>query len=768
MDVKANHKDPVCGMIVEPQQGDRRAFYEGQTYHFCSTSCREKFIADPGGYLSGRAQERDNREAQKDAIYTCPMHPEIEQVGPGSCPKCGMALEPKTISREEPANPELEDLTRRFWLSLFLTVPLIVISMGLPLVGVDQWVPPLYLHWVELALATPAVLWCGLPFFQRGWQSLVPWNVNMFTLISLGAGAAYFYSLAALAVPDFLPAAFRDDQGTAPVYFEAAAVIILLVIVGQIMELRARAQTGAALRGLLDLAPPSAIRLNDDGSTEEIDLSHVVEGEKLRVLPGARIPVDGSIVEGTSAIDESAMTGEPLPVERGAGDQVIGGTLNGSGSFVMQAEKVGEDTLLSQIVQRVSEAQRSRAPVQRLADRVAAWFVPVVVAVAIVAFGIWFWFGPAPAGAHALIAAVSVLIIACPCALGLATPMSIMVGTGRGAKAGVLFRDAEALETLQKADTFVFDKTGTITEGAPQLTGVTTLEGTDRADFLRLAASVERASEHPLGKAVVQGAVAEELTLATASSVTSEPGGGIAGTVEGRTVRLGTADYLKKHGIDTTELKKKAVAEQGRGASVAFVAIDEAAAGFLAITDPIRANSASAIAALKSEGLTVVMLTGDQQETAEAVARELGIVDVRAGVKPTEKQDVVQELMAEGRTVAMAGDGVNDAPALAAAHIGIAMGTGTDIAIESAGVVLVRGDLQALLRARKLSRATMSNIRTNLFFAFVYNAVGVPIAAGILYPVMGLVLSPMVAAAAMAASSVSVILNALRLRGVKL
>jgi Cu+-exporting ATPase len=696
--------------------------------------------------------------------FTCPMHPEIVRDEAGECPICGMALEPITVAAEESTSPELIDMTRRFLVSAGITAPLLVIAMGELIPGLAGVVRGAWNPWAQLALATPAVLWAGWPFFVRGWKSLVTRNLNMFTLIAIGTGAAYGYSLAAVLAPDIFPEGFRDDAGNVGLYFEAAAVITTLVLLGQVLELRARERTSGALRALLDLAPRTARRLGKDGEEEEVPLDRVERGDRLRVRPGDSIPVDGVVVEGHSSVDESMVTGEPIPIEKTVGAAVIGGTINGTGGLIMEAEKVGRDTMLARIFQMVAEAQRSRAPIQRLADSVAGYFVPVVIIVAILAFAVWAFLGPPPALAYALLAAVSVLIIACPCALGLATPMSIMVGIGRGAQAGVLIKNAEALERFEKVDTLVVDKTGTLTQGKPQLREVVSLGEEDENELLALAASLERASEHPLAEAIVAGARARNVALADPSEFQSITGKGVMARVRDREVVLGNASLMADRGIDTSGLDQSAEALRREGATAMFVAVDGRAAGLVAVADPIKETTPSALQALKAEGIRVVMLTGDNRTTAEAVARKLGIEDVEADVLPDHKNEVVRRLREQGRVVAMAGDGVNDAPALAQADIGIAMGSGTDVAIESAGVTLVKGDLNGIVRARRLSRATMRNIRQNLFFAFVYNSLGVPIAAGVLYPLFGMLLSPMIAAAAMSLSSVSVVGNALRLR----
>jgi len=720
---------------------------------------------EPASCCSGHAAP--SAPAAPGSKYTCPMHPEVVQDGPGSCPICGMALEPMSVSREKPENEELKDMTRRFLVGLVFALPLFLMEMGGHLLGLDLPLGPRAAAFLQLALATPVVLWAGAPFFQRGWASLRSMNLNMFTLIAIGTGAAYAYSLVAALAPGLFPAAFRMADGSVPLYFEAAAVITVLVLLGQVLELRARERTGDALRALLDLAPRTARRVTGSGD-EEVPLEEVAKGDRLRVRPGERIPVDGEIVEGRSAVDESMVTGESVPVEKAPGARAIGGTLNGQGSFVMRAEGIGEDTVLARIVALVAAAGRSRAPIQGLADKVAGIFIPAVLAVAVTAFAVWTVFGPDPAFAHALIAAVSVLIVACPCALGLATPMSIMVATGRGAGLGVLIRNAEALERFEKVDTLVIDKTGTLTEGKPALREVVPVKGISREELLTLAASLENGSEHPLAAAIVAGAQAEGFSLQDTEDFDAPSGKGVTGRVGSKSVALGNRALFDGLGIDVSPLEARSNALRGEGATTVFVGIDGKLAGLIAVADPVKKTTAEALRLLHKEGLRIVMLTGDGRATAEAVARDLGIDEVEAEVLPEDKAEVVKRLQREGRIVAMAGDGVNDAPALASADVGIAMGSGTDVAMESAGVTLVKGDLMGILRARELSRATMRNIRQNLFFAFVYNAAGVPIAAGILYPVFGLLLSPVFAAAAMSLSSVSVIANALRLRRVRL
>ncbi len=760
-------RDPVCNMVVDPATAKHSAEHHGHTYYFCNPRCREKFIANPAAYLKP-PQHREAPTAKPGVIYTCPMHPEVRQLGPGSCPKCGMALELEdaVAGAAEGPNPELADMTRRFWIGLVLAVPVVALEMGGHVANLHTVLDQQTNNWLQLALATPVVLWAGMPFFARAWQSLANRSLNMFTLIAMGTGIAWLYSIVATFAPGAFPAAFRDAHGAVAVYFEAAAVITVLVLLGQVLELRARENTGGAIRALLNLAPKVAHRTNG-ASDEDIPLDHVATGDRLRVRPGESVPVDGVVVEGKSNVDESMVTGEPVPVTKDAGDKVIGGTINQTGAFVMQAEKVGAETMLAQIVGMVAKAQRSRAPIQRLADQVSGWFVPAVIAVAALAFVAWSVFGPEPRFTFGLIAAVAVLIIACPCALGLATPMSIMVGVGRGAQAGVLIKDAEALERLEKIDTLVVDKTGTLTEGKPKVVAVETVGTTTRADLLRLAVALERQSEHPLASAIVREAEGQG-ALPAVTAFDAVTGKGVVGRVENRDVAIGNAKLLADRNVATAPLDAVADRWRGEGATVMYVAIDGAPAGLIAVADPIKATTPDAIAQLKAEGVRVVMLTGDNRTTAESVARQLGIEEVIADVLPDQKSAVIQRLRAEGRNVAMAGDGVNDAPALAAAEVGIAMGTGTDVAMESAGVTLVKGDLSAIVRARKLSRAVMRNIRQNLFFAFVYNAAGVPIAAGALYPVFGILLSPVIAAAAMSLSSVSVIANALRLRQVRI
>jgi Cu+-exporting ATPase len=756
--------DPVCGMTVDPHTAKHHTEHGGRAYYFCSAGCRTKFVNDPQKYLGGR----EPAPVPEGTIYTCPMHPEIRQVGPGSCPICGMALEPEIAGTETGPNPELVDMTRRFWIGLVLTLPIFVLEMGAHIVGAHSWVDPKLSNYIQFAFATPVVLWAGWPFFVRGWQSLVTRNLNMFTLIAMGTGVAYVYSLAATFVPQIFPHAFRGHGSTPASYFEAASVITVLVLMGQVLELRAREATSGAIRALLDLAPKTARRVKDDGSDEEVSLDTVQVDDRLRVRPGDKVPVDGVVLEGRSALDESMVTGESMPVTKKKDSRVIGGTINKSGSFVMRADKIGRDTLLSQIVQMVASAQRSRAPIQRLADQVSAWFVPAVIAVALLAFVAWAMFGPEPRFAFGLVAAVSVLIIACPCALGLATPMSIMVGVGRGAQAGVLIKNAEALERMEKIDTLVIDKTGTLTEGKPKVVAITPTTGFDEAKILQLAASVERGSEHPLAAAIVAAAAERNFELSPVRNFDSPVGKGVIGTIEDKRLALGNARFLGELNIDTSALWAEAERLRGDGATAIFLAVNGKPAGVIAIADPVKTTTPDALRALAAEGIRVVMLTGDNRTTAQAVARRLSIADVEAEVLPDQKSAVVEKLQREGRVVAMAGDGVNDAPALAGADVGIAMGTGADVAIESAGVTLLKGDLNGIVKARTLSHAVMHNIRQNLFFAFIYNALGVPVAAGVLYPLFGILLSPIIAAAAMALSSVSVVGNALRLRRVNL
>ncbi len=761
-------RDVVCGMQIDPRRAAETLEHEGVTYSFCSAGCAAKFRGDPQRYLAEgvEAAPAPAPTASASGKWTCPMHPDVIEDGPGACPICGMALEPMTPSGDsDEANAELADMGKRFGVSAALSAPLLVVSMGAMLPGLADLLPEGGTRQlIELALATPVVLWGAWPFFARGWRSLSTRNLNMFTLIALSVGVAYGFSVVAALAPGIFPATFREADGTVPVYFETAAVIVTLVLLGQVLELRARSRTSGAIRALLGLAPKTARRIESDGSDVDIPLDAVQLGDQLRVRPGEKVPVDGVVVEGNSSVDESMLSGEPIPVEKTAGDAVTGGTVNGTGSFVLGAEAVGSATVLARIVQMVADAQRSRAPIQKLADKVSGWFVPAVIGVAALAFGAWWWLGPEPRFAHALVSAVAVLIIACPCALGLATPMSIMVGTGRGATAGVLIRDAEALETMERVDTVVVDKTGTLTEGKPALVSVEPADAVQADDLLRFAAAIERGSEHPLAAAIVAGAEARDLSVPAATDFASRTGLGLTGTVEGRRVAIGNAALMAELGVDASALSSRGDALRAAGQTVVLVAIDGRAAGLLGVADPIKQGTPEALAQLRAMHVEVIMLTGDNRRTAEAVARELGIDRVEADVRPEKKRDVIERLQNEGRTVAMAGDGVNDAPALARAHVGIAMGTGTDVAMESAGITLVQGDLRGIARARRLSGATMRNIRHNLIFAFAYNALGVPIAAGVLYPMFGIVLSPMLAALAMTFSSVSVITNSLRLR----
>ena len=756
--------DPVCGMKVDPATSRHRHDCKGQTWHFCSNGCRAKFATDPDKYLKPKVEAPP---APAGTIYTCPMHPEIRQVGPGSCPICGMALEPLLATADAGPNPELVDMNRRFWIGLVLALPVVALEMGGHLFGLPHSLE-VNSNWLQLVFATPVVLWAGWPFFVRGWSSLLNRSLNMFTLVAMGTGVAYLYSVVGTLAPQLFPPAFRDMHGMVAVYFEAAAVITVLVLLGQVLELRARESTSGAIKALLDLAPKTARRIAADGSEHDVQLDEVRLGDHLRVRPGDKVPVDGAVIEGRSAVDESMVTGESMPVTKEAGANVIGGTINQSGALVMEARKIGRDTMLAQIVQLVADAQRSRAPIQRLADQVSAWFVPAVILVAVAAFAAWATFGPEPRFTYGLVAAVAVLIIACPCALGLATPMSIMVGVGRGAQSGVLIKNAEALERMEKVDTLVVDKTGTLTLGKPGVTRIIAADGFAEADVLRLAASVERASEHPIATAIVRAAAERALALSAVTDFDSPTGKGALGTVDGKKVVLGNANFLAERAIDVKALAASADQLRQDGATAIFAGIDGRVAGVLAIADPVKPTTSEALAGLKAAGVHVVMLTGDNATTAKAIARQLQIDDVEAEVLPEQKSEVVKRYRREGRVVAMAGDGVNDAPALAAADVGIAMGTGTDVAMESAGVTLLKGDLTGILRARKLSQAVMRNIRQNLFSAFIYNALGVPVAAGVLYPTFGILLSPIIAAAAMSLSSVSVIGNALRLRAVRL
>ena len=796
--------DPVCGMIVTAK-AELQLKYKETTYRFCSENCLHKFKENPDEYLDKSKSTEPSKLEGDSGIYTCPMHPEIEQQGtgscpkcgmalelkglpvaetkteytcpmhpeivldkPGSCPKCGMALEPRTITVEE-KNDELIDMSRRFWLSTIFAVPVFIIAMIADLA--PQWLPEFLsmrsVQWIEFTLATPVVLWGGWPFFVRGWQSVVTWNLNMFTLIGLGVSVAWVFSVIALMFPQIFPAVMKHAGGTVPVYFEAAAVITALVLLGQVLELRARSRTNAAIQMLLSLAPNTAKIIREDGTEEDIPLEHVQVGDTLRVRPGEKIPVDGIVVDGVSHVDESMVTGEPIPVVKSDGEKLIGATVNGTGSMLMRAEKVGADTLLSQIVNMVAEAQRSRAPIQKMADQVSSYFVPVVVLIAITTFVVWWLWGPEPSLAYAIVNAVAVLIIACPCALGLATPISIMVGTGRGAAAGVLIKNAEALEIMRKVDTLIVDKTGTLTEGKPKLVTIVSLNSFDEKSNLEFAASLERGSEHPLAEAIVRGATDKKIKLVNVDNFQSITGHGVTGNVNQHEIGLGNFKLMERLGIDAKEIVTQADDLRSEGQTVMYLSVDKQLAGLIGVADPIKASTPEAIHDLQEEGLHIVMLTGDSQKTAEAVAKKLNI-EVQAEVLPDQKAAMVKQLQAEGKIVAMAGDGINDAPALAQAHVGIAMGTGTDVAMESAGVTLVKGDLRGIVRARRLSRATMRNIKQNLFFAFIYNSAGVPVAAGLLYPFMGILLSPIIAAAAMSFSSVSVIANALRLRKVKL
>jgi Cu+-exporting ATPase len=800
--------DPVCGMKVDPSRAAASVSYQGATVYFCSQGCAAKFRASPEKFAQAKpdaAPSKPPTKTEPRREYTCPMHPEIKQPGPGNCPKCGMALEAATVTapakrteytcpmhpeivrdapgscpicgmalepREvtaEETNPELADMTRRLWISVALAAPMLalMVSAFLPSTPLQHLFSARVWAWIEFALATPVVLWCGLPFFVRGWQSVVHRSLNMFTLIALGTGSAYLYSVFATAVPQIFPASFRGGGGQIDVYFEPAAVIVALVLLGQVMELRARSQTSSAIRALLGLAPKTAKRIDDKGAEADVPLDQVQVGDRLRVRPGEKVPVDGTVLEGHSSVDESMISGEPIPVEKDAGAKVTAGTVNATGGFVMRAERVGSDTLLSQIVKMVSEAQRSRAPIQRLADRVSSYFVPAVIIAAIIAFAVWFLAGPQPRFAHALVNAVAVLIVACPCALGLATPMAIMVGTGRGARAGILIRNAEALEIFCKVDTLIIDKTGTLTEGKPTLSSVIPQPGIEESGLLQLVASLERSSEHPLAAAIVKGAEAKKLALVDVAGFSSATGKGVKGTVSGKRVAVGNAELFRDLAVDPAPLLERAEELRKEGQTVMLVAVDGKAAGLVGVSDPIKESTPDAIRELREAGLKIIMVTGDNATTAKAVAEKLGI-EFYADVLPQKKAEVVKERQQKGSVVAMAGDGVNDAPALAQADIGIAMGTGTDVAMEAGGITLLKGDLRGILRARHLSKSTMLNIRENLFFAFVYNAVGVPLAAGVLYPAFGLLLNPMIAAAAMSFSSVSVIANALRLRTTKL
>jgi len=760
-------RDPVCGMPVAPASAKHRSEHAGHTYYFCSSRCHEKFEAEPARYVTPAAPEPPRPSAQEGGLWTCPMHPQIQRTGPGSCPICGMALEPMTPTGGDTANPELRDMIRRFWVCVGLSVPLVILAMAGDMLN-PGLISPRTATWLQLVLATPAVLWGGWPFFARGWRSIVSGRLNMFTLIALGTGVAYVYSVIAALAPGIFPSSFRTPEGTVPVYFEPAAVIVTLVLLGQVLELRARTQTGAAIRALLNLAPTRARLVREDGSEADIPLEQVLLGNRLRVRPGEKVPVDGVVLDGMSTVDESMITGEPVPAEKAPGDKVTGATVNTTGAFVMRAERVGNDTLLAQIVAMVAEAQRSRAPIQALADTVSAWFVPGVIVAALLTFAAWSILGPAPAMSFALVNAVAVLIIACPCALGLATPMSIMVGTGRGARAGVLVKNAEALELMEKVDTLVVDKTGTLTEGRPRLVGVTKIGSLDESELLRIAASLERVSEHPLATAIVHGAEERGLSLRSVRDFNSETGKGVVGVVDDKRVAVGNPALFASLGIDPGGLAARAEELRKDGQGVMLVAVNGVASGLLAVADPIKDGAAGALTALRGDGIRTVMLTGDSRTTAQAVGRALDLDDIAAEVLPDQKANVVRDLQQKGRVVAMAGDGINDAPALAQAQVGIAMGTGTDVAMQSAAVTLVKGDLQGIVRARRLSRAVMRNIRQNLFFAFIFNALAIPIAAGALYPAFGLLLNPMIASAAMSMSSVLVIGNALRLRNARL
>ncbi len=758
--------DPVCGMRVNPETTKHVVTHAGAHHFFCSAGCLTKFTADPGRYISG--SPRLDSPVPDGAIWTCPMHPEIQQSGPGSCPICGMALEPMTPTLSDGPSDEYKDMKRRFAFGLVLALPVVALEMGGHMTGLRHVLDGKFANLIQMVLATPVVLWAGWPFFERGWASIKSRSLNMFTLIAMGTGVAWIYSMAASLAPGIFPSAFRSDDGSVAVYFEAAAVITVLVLLGQLLELRARETTSGAIRALLDLSPKLARRVRDDGGDEEITLDQVLVGDTLRVRPGEKVPVDGAVIEGRSTIDESMVTGESMPVTKEAGSKLVGGTINQTGGLVMRAERVGRDTMLARIVQMVADAQRSRAPIQRLADTVSGWFVPIVIAVAAIAFVSWSLVGPPPAMGYGLIAAVAVLIIACPCALGLATPMSIMVGVGRGAQAGILIKNAEALERMEKIDTLVVDKTGTLTEGKPAVVAIQTAQGFDDDDLLGLAASLERSSEHPLALAIVREAELRGLAISEPTNVDQPVGKGILGQVDGRSLVAGNARFLGEQGIELGDLAERADELRSEGATAIFLGIDGKAAGAIGVADPVKQTTPAALLALAQAGIHVIMLTGDNRVTAEAIARQLAIADVEADVLPDQKSAIVKRLRDEGRIVAMAGDGVNDAPALAAADVGIAMGSGTDVAIESAGVTLLRGDLTGIVRARRLSHATMKNIRQNLFFAFAYNVAGIPVAAGILYPVFGIMLSPIIAAAAMALSSVSVIGNSLRLRQISL
>lgn len=760
--------DPVCGMRTEDPDSWVAHEHQGESYYFCSEHCRDAFAGNPRQYLQHGKKTMGEDTPSDKRQYTCPMHPEVVRNAPGSCPKCGMALEPMTIAAEEEGNPEYEYMRKRFWVAAFLTLPVVLVAMRhyFGLGFLEEVASPKQLHWAELILSTPVVLWSGWIFYERAWQSVINRNLNMFTLIGMGTAVAYVYSVIGVLLPGIFPASFRMEGGTVGVYFEAAAVIVTLVLLGQMLELQARSRTGAAIRALLGLAPKTARLMREDGTEEDVPLDQVQKGDRLRIRPGEKVPVDGEVLEGESNVDESMISGEPMPVAKSPGEKVVGATVNGTGGLIMRAEKVGAETLLSQIVHMVAEAQRSRAPIQKLADTVAGYFVPAVVLIAVIAFIIWAFFGPEPRLAFALITAVSVLIIACPCALGLATPMSIMVATGKGATMGVLFKDAESIEIMRKVDTLVVDKTGTLTEGKPRLTDVYSLEGFTDDEVLRFAASVEMSSEHPLASAIVTGTRERGLAVESASEFQSFTGRGVAGSYQGRAILVGTRLLFEENSVDPSPITKKANEFRSEAKTAMFIAVDGQPAGLVAVADPIKESTFEAVSSLHEDGIKIIMLTGDNKNTAEAVAGKLNIDRFVAEVLPEDKVKVVKELQEEGRVVAMAGDGINDAPALAQAQVGIAMGTGTDVAMESARVTLVKGDLRAIAKSRMLSRATMRNIKQNLFFAFIYNGIGVPIAAGVLYPVFGILLSPMIAAAAMSLSSVSVIANALRLKNV--
>ena len=758
--------DPVCGMSVDPSATPHVATHAGAHHYFCSAGCLAKFNADPERYAGDAPPVAD--PVPEGAIWTCPMHPEVQRPGPGTCPICGMALEPMTPTLSDGPSPEYADMKRRFIVGLVLSLPVVALEMGGHLLGLNRLIGQQMSNWLQMVLATPVVLWAGWPFFERGWASLKSRHLNMFTLIAMGTGVAWIYSMVAALLPGVFPMAFRTAHGAVPAYFEAAAVITVLVLLGQLFELRARETTSGAIRALLDLSPKLARRVRADGSDEEVTLDEVLVGDTLRVRPGEKVPVDGVVLDGRGTVDESMVTGESMPVTKEAKSKLIGGTINQTGGLVMRAEKIGRDTMLSRIVQMVAEAQRSRAPIQRLADTVSGWFVPAVIAVAVLTFIVWSLVGPSPAMGYGLIAAVAVLIIACPCALGLATPMSIMVGVGRGAQAGILIKNAESLERMEKVDTLVVDKTGTLTQGKPAVVAIEPAEGFDAGEVLRLAASLERSSEHPLALAIVRAAEEKRLVISEPSEVDQPVGKGITGSIDGRRIIAGNARFMDEQNIPTAELSERADRLRSEGATAIFLGIDGKIAGAIGIADPVKETTPAALRALSGAGIHVIMLTGDNHVTAEAIARRLGITDIEADVLPDQKSEIVKRLREQGRIVAMAGDGVNDAPALAAADVGIAMGSGTDVAIESAGITLLKGDLTGIARARCLSRATMSNIRQNLFFAFAYNVAGIPVAAGALYPLFGLMLSPIIAAAAMALSSVSVIGNSLRLRRIEL